>query len=41
MKREILHKHRKLGKEKRVKFFSVKASYPLIRPHVLNLGRWI
>jgi len=42
VKRQLLHKHRKLGKEKRVKFVSVKDSYLLIRrTHVPNLGRWI
>jgi hypothetical protein len=42
MKRQLLHKHRKLGKEKCVKFFSVKSSYPLIRrTRFPYLGRWI
>jgi len=43
MKRQLLHKHRKLRKEKTyVKFVSLNVSYPLIRrTRVPNLGRWI
>ena len=44
MKRQLLHKHHTLGKERktRVKFVSLKASYPLIRrTRAPNLRRWI